>query len=198
MDFDLIVLGGGPGGYAGAIRAAKLGKKVALVEKNAVGGTCLNRGCIPTKALIHSSELFASRSDWAECGISADNVSLDEDKVYERKNKIVSSLREGVKSLLKANKVELIEGEGKLDGEHTIVVGDKKYTADFILLATGSEPSAGSKARPLIGVEHTRKGKQYSHYRRRRYRSRVCDIFCGVGQGGYFACPGRTHRKNDD
>ncbi len=155
MDFDLIVLGGGPGGYAGAIRAAKLGKKVALVEKNAVGGTCLNRGCIPTKALIHSSELFASRSDWAEYGISADNVSLDEDKVYERKNKIVSSLREGVKSLLKANKVELIEGEGKLDGEHTIVVGDKKYTADFILLATGSEPSAGSKARPLIGVEHT-------------------------------------------
>lgn len=125
MDFDLIVLGGGPGGYAGAIRAAKLGKKVALVEKNAVGGTCLNRGCIPTKALIHSSELFASRSDWAECGITADNVSLDEDKVYERKNKIVSSLREGVKSLLKANKVELIEGEGKLDGEHTIVVGDK-------------------------------------------------------------------------
>ena len=89
MDFDLIVLGGGPGGYAGAIRAAKLGKKVALVEKNAVGGTCLNRGCIPTKALIHSSELFASRSDWAECGITADNVSLDEDKVYERKNKIV-------------------------------------------------------------------------------------------------------------
>lgn len=87
MDFDLIVLGGGPGGYAGAIRAAKLGKKVALVEKNAVGGTCLNRGCIPTKALIHSSELFASRSDWAECGITADNVSLDEDKVYERKIK---------------------------------------------------------------------------------------------------------------
>ena len=155
MNFDLIVLGGGPGGYTGAIRAAKLGKKVALIEKDSLGGTCLNRGCIPTKALLHSAEIFSGSKEWAELGISADNVALDENKIYERKQKIVSSLRDGVKSLVKANGIELIEGEGKLENEHTIKVGEREVTADYILLATGSVPSAGSKERPLIGVEYT-------------------------------------------
>ena len=155
MNFDLIVLGGGPGGYTGAIRAAKLGKKVALIEKDSLGGTCLNRGCIPTKALLHSAEIFSGAKEWAELGIAAENVALDENKIYERKQKIVSSLRDGVKSLVKANGIELIEGEGKLVNEHTIKVGDREVTADYILLATGSVPSAGSKERPLIGVEYT-------------------------------------------
>ena len=75
MDFDLIVLGGGPGGYTGAIRAAKLGKKVALIEKNAVGGTCLNRGCIPTKALLHSAEVYSAKSEWSELGILTGDVT---------------------------------------------------------------------------------------------------------------------------
>lgn len=155
MDFELIVLGGGPGGYTGAIRAAKLGKKVALIEKDSLGGTCLNRGCIPTKALLHSAETFSAKSEWEELGIFAENVTLDETKIYERKQKIVSTLRDGVKSLVKANGIELIEGEGKLVDEHTVTVGDRKVTADYILLATGSVPSAGSKERPLIGVEYT-------------------------------------------
>lgn len=155
MDYELIVLGGGPGGYTGAIRAAKLGKKVALIEKDSLGGTCLNRGCIPTKALLHSAELYSSKSEWAELGISAENVTLDEDKIYERKQKIVATLRDGVKSLVKANGIDLIEGEGVLTGEHTIKVGDREISADYILLATGSVPSAGSKERPLIGVEYT-------------------------------------------
>ncbi|MCH5164590.1 MAG: dihydrolipoyl dehydrogenase [Clostridiales bacterium] len=155
MNFDLIVLGGGPGGYTGAIRAAKLGKKVALIEKDSLGGTCLNRGCIPTKALLHSAEIFSGAKEWAELGISAEIVALDENKIYERKQKIVSSLRDGVKSLVKANGIELIEGEGKLVNEHTIKVGDREVSADYILLATGSVPSAGSKERPLIGVEYT-------------------------------------------
>lgn len=155
MDFDLIVLGGGPGGYTGAIRAAKLGKKVALIEKGSVGGTCLNRGCIPTKALLHSAELYSSKSEWEELGISAENVRLDENKIYERKAKVVSTLRDGVKSLVKANGIELIEGEGRLADEHTVKVGDRSVTAEYILLATGSVPSAGSKERPLIGVEYT-------------------------------------------
>lgn len=155
MDFDLIVLGGGPGGYTGAIRAAKLGKKVALVEKDEVGGTCLNRGCIPTKALLHSAEAFAGSKEWAELGINAQNVTLDETKIYERKQKTVTQLREGVKSLIKANGIELVIGEGRLCDEHTVEVGDRKLTADYILLATGSVPSAGSKERPLVGVEYT-------------------------------------------
>ena len=155
MDFELIVLGGGPGGYTGAIRAAKLGKKVALIEKDSLGGTCLNRGCIPTKALLHSAETYSAKAEWAELGIFAENVTLDENKIYERKQKIVSTLRDGVKSLVKANGIELIEGEGKLVDEHTVRVGDRDVTADYILLATGSVPSAGSKERPLIGVEYT-------------------------------------------
>ncbi len=155
MDFDLIVLGGGPGGYTGAIRAAKLGKKVALIEKDKLGGTCLNRGCIPTKALLHSAEIYSSKNEWSAVGVSAENVTLDENKVYENKEKVVTTLREGVKSLVKANGIELIEGEGFLTGEHTIKVGEREISADYILLATGSVPSAGSKERPLIGVEYT-------------------------------------------
>ena len=155
MDFDLIVLGGGPGGYTGAIRAAKLGKKVALVEKDKVGGTCLNRGCIPTKALLHSAELIAGSKEWESIGIKAENVSLDESKLYEHKESVVSTLREGVRSLLKANGVELIEAEGKLTGKNSINAGGREITADYILLATGSVPSAGSKERPLIGAEFT-------------------------------------------
>ena len=155
MNFDLIVLGGGPGGYTGAIRAAKLGKRVALIEKDSLGGTCLNRGCIPTKALLHSAEVYSAKSEWAELGINAENVSLDENKIYERKQKIVTTLRDGVKSLVKANGIELIEGEGRLTSAHTVKVGDREVSADYILLATGSVPSAGSKERPLIGVEYT-------------------------------------------
>ncbi len=155
MDFDLIVLGGGPGGYTGAIRAAKLGKKVALIEKREVGGTCLNCGCIPTKALLHSAEIYSGKSEWEELGIKAENVALDESKIYERKQRIVGTLRDGVRSLIKSNGIELIEGEGKLTGEHTVKVNDREVSADFILLATGSIPSAGSKERPLIGVEYT-------------------------------------------
>lgn len=154
MDFDLIVLGGGPGGYTGAIRAAKLGKKVALIEKDKVGGTCLNRGCIPTKALLHTGELFFGSKEWESLGING-SVSLDEGKLYEHKESVVSTLRDGVKSLLKSNGVELIEAEGRLTGKNSISAGGKEYTADFILLATGSVPSAGSKERPLIGAEYT-------------------------------------------
>ena len=151
----MIVLGGGPGGYTGAIRAAKLGKKVALIEKDKVGGTCLNRGCIPTKALLHSGELYYGSKEWENLGINVPSVSLDENKIYEHKESVVSSLREGVKSLLKSNGVTLIEAEGKLTGVNGITAGGKEYTSDYILLATGSVPSSGSKERPLIGAEYT-------------------------------------------
>ena len=100
--FDLVVLGGGPAGYTAAIRAAKLGMSVALVEKSDVGGTCLNRGCIPTKSLLHSSSLYASRAEWAELGVNAAEVTFDENAAYARKDNIVASLRGGVEKLLSA------------------------------------------------------------------------------------------------
>lgn len=151
MKYDLIVLGGGPGGYTGAIRAAKLGKKVALVEERELGGTCLNRGCIPTKALLHSGDLYAGRSDWEELGISASEVNLDEAKVYERKEKIVANLRNGIASLIKGNKIDLIEGRGVLTDSHSIKVGDRILETENILLATGSSPAGKGK---IEGIEY--------------------------------------------
>lgn len=154
MKYDLVVIGGGTGGYTGAIRAAKLGKKVALIEERDLGGTCLNRGCIPTKALLHSAELYASRGEWAELGISADNVSVDESKIYERKDKTVAVLRGGIETLLKANGVDLYRCRGVIESEHSVYAGEELLETEFILLATGSVPAGYNPARPLKGIEN--------------------------------------------
>ena len=139
-EYNLIVIGGGPAGYTGAIRAAKKGLKVALIEKQDVGGTCLNRGCIPTKALLHSGNLFASRESWESEGIVVSDISYDESKVYERKEIIVSTLRTGIESLLKANKIDLIKGEAKFIDKNNVKVGDTVYTSQYFLIFTGSSP----------------------------------------------------------
>lgn len=141
MNFDLVVLGGGVGGYAGAIRAAKRGLNVALVEERDLGGTCLNRGCIPVKTLLHSAEVFAQSSEFDELGILADNVSYDEEKIYARKNAIATKLRDGVCSLLKGNKVACYQGRGTIVDAHTILVGENTLQTKYILLATGSTPA---------------------------------------------------------
>lgn len=148
--FDLIVLGGGPAGYTGAIRAAKLGMSVALVEKEAVGGTCLNRGCIPTKALLHSGNLFASRSEWESLGINATDVSVNEEAIYLRKNTIVQTLQDGIASLIKANKITYFNGNGKLVSKNSIAVGDEILETKNILIATGSSPAR----LPIEGIEN--------------------------------------------
>lgn len=140
--FDLVVLGGGPAGYTGAIRAAKLGMSVALVESSDVGGTCLNRGCIPTKCLLHSSSLFASRASWAECGVSAESVTFDESAVYARKEGIVSSLRGGVEKLLAAAGVKVVRARGRLLSAHVVEADGEKLEGRFVLIATGSSPAA--------------------------------------------------------
>ena len=155
MKYDLIVIGGGPGGYVGAIRAAKLGMKTALIEERDLGGTCLNRGCIPTKALLHSGEVYSQREEWAELGINAENVTLDEEAVYRRKNAVVENLRNGVKTLVKANKIDLYEAHGVITGEHTVKAGDEELETEFILIATGSVPVGSNPARrPIEGMQY--------------------------------------------
>lgn len=148
--FDLIVIGGGPAGYVGAIRAAQLGMKVALVEKQNIGGTCLNWGCIPTKALLHSSELYKEASTGENCGVSA-TVSYDIEKAYTYKDQIVSKLKKGIEGLLKANKVEIIEGLATFADIHSILINGELYGADKFLIATGSSVATI----PIKGIELT-------------------------------------------
>lgn len=155
MKYDLVVIGGGPGGYTGAIRAAKLGMKTALIEEQDLGGTCLNRGCIPTKTLLHSGELYASRENWEELGVKAENVTLDEDAIYRRKDAIVQNLRNGVKALVKSNKIDLFETHGQIMGEHTVKAGDEELETEYILIATGSLPIGSDPARrPIKGMQY--------------------------------------------
>ena len=140
--FDLIVIGAGPGGYVCAFRAAQLGLKVALVEKRpTLGGTCLNVGCIPSKALLASSEhfLFAQKHA-AEHGIKIDGVSMDVATMLKKKDGIVSKLTGGVAALAKARKVAVVTGEAKFVSANTVAVGDQQLTAKNIVIATGSAP----------------------------------------------------------
>lgn len=142
MRFDLAVIGGGPAGYAAAVRAAKRGMSVLLAESGEIGGTCLNRGCIPTKCLLRSSELFASRSEWEALGIRADNVVFDEPSVYARKDAIVSSLKGGIETLLKGCAVTTVKARARIAGERKVAVDGETVEAANILIATGSRPAA--------------------------------------------------------
>jgi dihydrolipoamide dehydrogenase len=146
---DLVVIGAGPGGYAAAIRAAQLGLDVACVEKEArLGGTCLRVGCIPSKALLESSEKYAEAQHGLEAhGIKVKNAKLDLAAMMARKDGIVTALTDGIAGLFKANKVTRYEGEARLDGPGRVVVGDQVLEAGKIIVATGS--SAAS----LPGVE---------------------------------------------
>ena len=140
-EYDIAVIGGGPGGYVAAIRAAKLGKKVILVEKRELGGTCLNRGCIPTKALLHSAEVYHEAKSSAAIGVKAENVTFDYAAMAQNKTKISQKLSGGIGYLLKGNKATVVNGEAKLTGKNSFVVDGKTYTADNIILAVGSEPA---------------------------------------------------------
>ncbi len=118
--FDLAVIGGGPGGYVAAIRAAQLGMKTALIEREHLGGICLNWGCIPTKALLRASEINHLLHNLDEFGFAADNVRFDLDKVVKRSRKVAKQLASGVGHLLKKNKVTVFDGQGQLAGPQTI------------------------------------------------------------------------------
>lgn len=145
-NFDLLVLGGGTGGYVAAIRAAQLGLKTALVEKAKVGGTCLHQGCIPTKALLHTAELLHQFKHGEQYGLKAAGVNLDYPKTLTYKNQVVSQLHRGVQALLKKNKVETFDGWGTLTEPTRIAVDQdgktETLTAKDVIIATGSVPRA--------------------------------------------------------
>lgn len=147
--FDLVVIGGGPGGYVAAIRAAQLGLSVAVIDENQkFGGTCLRVGCIPSKALLESSHLLVeARDNMMEHGISATKLTVDLNTMMKRKASVVDTLTGGIAMLLKKNKVEAIVGRGELIGDGKIRVGDDTVTADQIIVATGSKPMS------LPGIE---------------------------------------------
>jgi dihydrolipoyl dehydrogenase len=145
--FDVIVIGGGPGGYVAAIRAAQLGKKTAVVERDKAGGRCLNYACIPAKTILRTAEIYTEARESTDLGVVASDVSLDWDAVGRRRAAVSESLSGGVKMLWDKNKVTVIEGEGSLTAEGHVKVGDETYEADAVILATGSVAS------PIPGVE---------------------------------------------
>ncbi|WP_353860781.1 dihydrolipoyl dehydrogenase [Azospirillum formosense] len=152
MNYDLIVIGGGPGGYVAAIRAAQLGLSTAVVERENLGGICLNWGCIPTKALLRSAEVLRNAKHATEYGLVIQNPSFDLDKVVQRSRKVAGQLNGGVKHLLKKNKVAVIEGEAKLLGKGQVAVTKGgaavgTFGAKNIIIATGA------RARTLPGLE---------------------------------------------
>jgi dihydrolipoamide dehydrogenase len=145
--YDVIVIGGGPGGYHAAIRAAQLGKKTAVVEKDKPGGRCLNYACIPAKTMLHTAELLDHAQNSAELGVKVTKASLDWKALSERRAKVSETLSGGVKMLWDKNKVTQIQGEGGLDEKGNVVVGSDTYEAGAVVLATGSV------ALPIPGVE---------------------------------------------
>ena len=141
MRYDLVVVGGGPGGYAAAIRASQLGLRTALVERDAVGGTCLNRGCIPTKTLLHSAHLYREMLTCQSFGLQAEGVRFDYGAMSARKDEVTGQLRSGVEGLLKGNKVELLRGSARVEEPGKVWVGEEVLETRHILIATGAVPA---------------------------------------------------------
>jgi len=141
-DYEIIVIGAGPGGYETAIKAAQVGKKTAIVEAKYFGGVCLNEGCIPTKTLIHTANLYSEireAADFAITGIDMPAIKVDMERLQQRKNRVVNTLVSGVRGLLKQNKVTIINGTASFKDQHTLVVEGKEYSAEYLIIATGSE-----------------------------------------------------------
>ena len=145
--YDVIVVGGGPGGYVAAIRAAQLGLNTAVVEKDKPGGRCLNYACIPAKTMLHTAEVFDAAANSAELGVKVTKATLDWKALAERRAKVSETLSGGVKMLWDKNKITMIEGEAGLDGDANVVVGGTTHEATAVVLATGSV------ALPIPGVE---------------------------------------------
>src|ERR1700733_12477150 len=142
MNYDLIVIGSGPGGYVAAIRASQLGLKTAIIEKESLGGVCLNWGCIPTKALIKSAEVFEYINHAAEYGIKVSDSEVDFDTVVKRSRTVADGMSKGVQFLMRKNKIDVLTGTGKLKGKGVVEVtasnGEaKEFSAKHIILATG-------------------------------------------------------------
>tara|TARA_B100001057_G_scaffold103751_1_gene101205 strand:+ start:439 stop:1815 length:1377 start_codon:yes stop_codon:yes gene_type:complete len=156
-NYDVIVLGTGPGGYVTAIRASQLGLKTAVVEKESLGGVCLNWGCIPTKALLKSAQVFEYLNHADDYGLSAENVTQDFKKIISRSRNVASGMSKGVTFLMKKNKIDVLKGFGKVKKNNIVSVDGNEYTAKHIIIATGS------RSRILPSIEQD--GKQIIGYR---------------------------------
>jgi dihydrolipoamide dehydrogenase len=178
--FDICVIGGGPGGYVAAIRASQLGMKVALVEREHLGGICLNWGCIPTKALLKSAEVQHILDHLGDYGFSADNIKFDLKKIVERSRAVSAQLSGGIAHLMKKNKVTVFDGFGKLNGKGKVSVkADDKKIADIeakhIILATGARP------RELPGLEAD--GKLVWNYKHAMTQTKMPKELLVIGSG---------------
>jgi dihydrolipoamide dehydrogenase len=140
--YDIVILGGGSGGYACALRAAEFGKRVALIEKDKVGGTCLHRGCIPTKALLHAAEVADASRESAKFGVKTSFEGIDAPAVLSYQQSVVERLWKGLQSTLASRKIDVIYGDGVLASPTSVRVGDAVYTGDHVVLATGSVPKS--------------------------------------------------------
>lgn len=162
MDKDIIVIGGGPGGYVAAIRAAQLGAKVSVIEKRDLGGTCLNRGCIPTKVLCKNAEILHTLNHIEDFGVKVSDYSIDVEKIQQRKGEVIDKLVGGVSTLLQANGVAVLRGEAVIEDKNTVRVklqegGEKEITTKNLIIATGSEismpPISGINLPGVIGTD---------------------------------------------
>ncbi|TMD92723.1 MAG: FAD-dependent oxidoreductase, partial [Chloroflexi bacterium] len=175
-DFDVVILGGGMGGYPAAIRASQLGLRVALVEADKLGGTCLHIGCIPTKALLESSELYHRVSArGSEFGVNADKVTFDYSRIATRRDAVVNQLYKGVQFLMKKNKIEVIAGSGRLRDKNTVAVGNTQVKAPHVIVATGSTVKA------LPGIEFD--GEYIISSDHATLASKVPESICIIGAG---------------
>ena len=145
--FDIVVLGGGSGGYAAALRGAQLGLSVALIESGKIGGTCLHNGCIPTKALLHAAEIADNARESEQFGVRATLEGIDMPAVNQYKDAVIARLYKGLQGLVKSRKITVVEGHGRLVAPDTIEVDGQRYTGRHIVLGTGSY------ARSLPGLE---------------------------------------------
>jgi dihydrolipoamide dehydrogenase len=150
--YDIVVLGGGSGGYACALRAAEFGRRVALIEKDKVGGTCLHRGCIPTKALLHAAEIADSSRESAKFGIKTAFEGIEMPAVLSYQQSVVDRLWKGLQSTLGSRKIDTIIGDGRLVSPTSVQVGDAVYTGDHVVLATGSVP----RSLPGLAIDSSR------------------------------------------
>ncbi len=173
---DLIIIGSGPGGYRAAEHAASLGLTVTIIEESQLGGTCLNCGCIPTKTLARNAEILDTLAKADTFGLSQLSFTLDFNRVMERKNQVVETLRNGVATLLSAPGITVVQGTGSFTSNRTVMVGDEEYSATNIIIATGSKP----KMLPIPGIDNKKVVTSTELLNINEVPRRLCIVGAGV------------------